>query len=209
MMMQQKTASQRKNKGHRRLAGMVLVVSVLCGLSLPGNGRAGIFLDTTNDSYAILTGYGQSFPGWGMTTQRVETIDVVLRHNHHVFENIGSGWYRGFHSTIMELPVHIVTNPDVSAMIALNFLATYTFTANPDWQPYIFGGGGPVYSFADIPGMGARWNGNYQGGIGIEHPLNEAHHLLLELRYHHISNAGLKEPNEPLNSCKALMGITF
>ncbi len=186
-----------------------LFVAALWMLIHPVNGRAGLLLDTTNDSNAFLAGYGQSFPGWGQTTQRVETIDLILRHNHHVIENIGSGWYRGFHSTIMELPIHIVTSPDVSAMIGLNFLATYTFTANPDWQPYIFGGGGPVYSFADIPGMGSRWNGNYQGGIGLEHPVSKAHRLLLEVRFHHVSNAGLKEPNEPLNSIKALMGFTF
>jgi hypothetical protein len=182
----------------------MLLVSGTAGVSY-----AGIFLDTTHDTYAVLAGYGQSFPGWGQTTQRVETIDLVLRHNHHVIEDIGSGWYRGFHSTIMELPVHIVTSPDTSAMIALNFLATYTFTANPDWQPYIFGGGGPVYSFADIPGMSTHWNGNYQGGIGLEHPISDSRSLLFELRFHHISNAGLDEPNEPLNSIKVLIGLSF
>jgi hypothetical protein len=29
------------------------------------------------------------------------------------------------------------------------------------------------------------------------------------LRYHHISNGGNEEPNDPLNSVKALFGITF
>jgi len=48
--------------------------------------------------------------------------------------------------------------------------------------PYVFGGGGPVYSFADIPGMSASWNGNYQGGIGMKHPINNRRNLLFELR---------------------------
>lgn len=187
----------------------MLALPVLCCLLLPVPGRAGILLDTTNDSYSVLTGYGQSFPGWGMTTQRVETIDLVFRHNHHIFDDLGSGWYKGFHSILMELPIHFVVSPDNSAMIGLNFLAAYTFTASDQWQPYIFAGGGPVYSFADIPGMGAEWNGNYQGGIGLEHPINEAHQLLFELRFHHISNGGSKEPNDPLNSLKVLVGFSF
>ena len=169
---------------------------------------AGI-IDTSKDSWAIIGGYGQSFPGWGQTTQRVETIDLVFRHNHMIFDNLGSGWYQGFHSILLELPIHFVVSPDESAMIGLNFLASYTFTANKEWRPYLFGGGGPVYSFADIPGMGAVWNGNYQFGIGLEYDMEKEHNLLLEVRYHHISNAGAKEPNDPLNSCKMLIGITF
>jgi len=190
-----------------------LLLSVLfllsCSLVPAPDAEAGFLLDTTNDSYSVFTGYGQSFPGWGTTTQRVETVDLIFRHEHPIFAGLGSSWYQGFHSIFMEVPFHFVVSPDESVMIGLNFLAAYTFTASSDWQPYIFGGGGPVYSFADIPGMGAEWNGNYQFGIGVNHAINNAHNLLFEFRYHHISNGGHEEPNDPLNSCKVLMGITF
>lgn len=161
------------------------------------------------DSWAILGGYGQSVPGWGETTQRVETVDLVPRYARTVIEDVGSGWLQGFYSILLELPVHLVVSPDASSMIGMNFLACYTFTAGQGLRPYLFGGGGPVYSFADIPGMGADLNGNYQFGIGLGHGLTRASTLLLELRYHHISNAGSDEPNEPLNSAKVLVGITF
>jgi len=109
----------------------------------------------------------------------------------------------------LELPVSLVLRPEVSTMIGINFLAAYTFTADPEWQPYLFGGGGPVYSFADIPGMGAELNGNYQFGAGVKHDWDVDHQLLFELRYHHISNAGTEDPNDPLNSIKILLGVTF
>lgn len=166
-------------------------------------------IDTSKDRWEWLGGYGQSFPGWGETTQRVETVDVVPRYNHIIFDDVGSGWYRGYHSILLELPFHFVVSPDESVMIGLNFLACYTFTAGESWHPYVFGGGGPLYSFADIPGMGADWNGNYQFGLGAEYDWMEKHALLFEFRYHHISNGGSREPNEPLNSCKFLVGITF
>lgn len=165
--------------------------------------------DTSKDNWALLGGYGQSFPGWGQTTQRVQTFDLVPRYNHVTIDNLGSGWFKGFYSTLIELPVHVVTSPDSSMMVGVNLLACYTFTANPEWRPYIFGGGGPVYSFANIPGMGAKWNGNYQFALGLEHPFNSSQALLLEVRYHHISNGGSEEPNEPLNSIKFLIGVTF
>lgn len=166
-------------------------------------------IGTSLDNWAVLGGYGQSSPGWGKTTQRVETIDLVPRYNHLMIDDIGSGWYRGFHSTLFELPLHLVVSPDVSSIIGINFLACYTFTASSQMRPYLFGGGGPVYIFGDIPGMGTKLNGNYQFGMGLDYGMEQGHSLLFELRYHHISNGGIDEPNEPLNSCKLLVGISF
>ena len=186
-----------------------VLVAVLAGLlfaGLPGRAAA---LDTSSDSWWTLVGYGQSVPGWGQTSERVQTIDFGLRYQHHIFDDLGRGWYRGFHSILLELPVHVVVSPDESAMVGVNFLAAYTFTADERWRPYIFGGGGPVYSFADIDGMGAELNGNYQFGVGLEYPLPDAHRLLFELRFHHISNAGSEDPNVPLNSGKVLVGFRF
>lgn len=186
----------------------LLFFLLLCTFSRTDSAEAAVF-DTSKDSWGFLGGYGQSFPGWGQTTQRVETIDLVLRYNHLIFDEIGSGWYRGFHSILLELPVHVVVDPDVSSMIGMNFLACYTFTANKEFRPYLFGGGGPVYSFADVPGMGSELNGNYQFGVGLSSRINQDHDFLFEVRYHHISNGGNEEPNEPLNSGKVLFGVTF
>lgn len=166
-------------------------------------------IDTSEDHWALLAGYGQSIPGWGLTTQRVEVLDLIPRYNHVIFGDLGSGWYRGAHSLLVELPLSLVLNPENSAMIAANFLAAYTFTAERHWRPYLFAGGGPVYSFADIPGMGSELNGNYQFGIGLQSSFDRQHTFSVEMRYHHISNGGSEDPNDPLNSFKLLIGVTF
>lgn len=165
--------------------------------------------DFSQDSYVFLGGYGQSVPGWGETEERVTTLELIPRYNHRIIDTMGSGWYRGFHSLFLEVPLSLVLSPDESAMLAINFLGAYTFTADPIWQPYLFGGGGPVYNFADIPGMGSDLNGNYQFGIGLEYAWTENRKLLVESRYHHISNNGSEEPNVPLNAYKLLVGVTF
>ena len=165
--------------------------------------------DTTQDEWALLGGYGQSFPGWGLTEERVQTVDIVPRYSHLTVGDMGSGWYAGKHDTLIELPLHVVTSPGTSTMTGFNLLACYTFTANETWQPYLFGGGGLVYSFADIPGMGSDLNGDYQFALGLRQLLDSKHTLLYEARYHHISNAGTKDPNVPLNSIKVLVGFTF
>ena len=186
---------------------LMLLLCCCAFLSLPGREVAAF--DTTRDTWAVLTGYGQSVPGWGDTTERVETIDLVPRYSHLTFTDLGAGWYAGDYRTLIELSMHAVLSPDESAMLGVNFLACYTFTASSWWRPYLFGGGGPVYSFADIPGMGAEWNGNYQFAVGVELPLAQEQALLFEIRYHHISNAGAEDPNVPLNSIKVLAGFTF
>lgn len=193
----------------RRTSRLLVPAVIMVGMLSPSDYAVAEFFDTSYDSWALLGGYGQSFPDWGQTTQRVETVDLIPRYNHVILADLGSGWYRGYHSILLEAPVSFVVSPDVSAMVGVNFLAAYTFTAGREWQPYIFGGGGPVYSFADIPGMGAELNGNYQFGAGLKYDWQEDHQLLFELRYHHISNAGTEEPNDPLNSMKMLFGVTF
>ncbi len=54
--------------------------------------------DTSKDNWAVVGGYGQSVPGWGQTSERVETLDIIPRYHHVIFDNMGSGWYRGYHS---------------------------------------------------------------------------------------------------------------
>lgn len=191
--------------------------SVLCCLAattLLGAGKANAAelvdpFDFSRDSRVFLGGYGQSVPGWGETEERVTTLELIPRYNHRIIDDMGSGWYKGFHSIFLEVPLSLVVSPDESAMLGVNFLGAYTFTADPVWQPYLFGGGGPVYNFADIPGMGADLNGNYQFGVGLEYAWKGDQKLLMESRYHHISNNGSEEPNDPLNAFKLLVGVTF
>ena len=206
-MISPRTRKQTSANRHTIIPFLICFLT-LC-TALQATSTDAVAFNTSSDTLAILGGYGQSFPGWGQTSQRVETLDLIPRYNHHIIDDIGSGWYRGFHSILLELPVSLVISPDVSSMIGMNFLACYTFTASQEFQPYLLGGGGPVYSFANIPGMGAELNGNYQFGMGMKYKMDQSHDFLFEIRYHHISNGGSEEPNDPLNSCKLLCGVTF
>jgi lipid A 3-O-deacylase len=160
-------------------------------------------------SWSLLAGYGTSHPGLGETKIRVETIELIARHERILTKNRGSSWYQGDHSLLLELPVHLMLSPDSGAMVGLNFLANWTFTAADTLRPYIFAGGGPLYIATEIQGMGTRLNGNYQFGTGLRYRTGAGRSLNFEYRFHHVSNAGRRKPNEPLNSSKLLVGITF
>ena len=207
-----KTFVKKKKQMRKRNAFPLYLVLLIVGCGLLGTlimsaGQAKAADQTC--AWSVLTGYGTSHPGWGKTKIRVETIDLVLRYDNVLSKNIGFSWYQGYHSLILELPIHLIVNPEVSTMIGANFLACYAFTDNDQYLPYIFAGGGPLYTNADIPGMGSHWNGNYQFGVGLRYKINTWHDVLFEFRFHHVSNGDQKDPNDPLNSTKFLAGFTF
>ncbi len=161
----------------------------------------------------LLFGYGTSHPGWGDTTERVQTLDVVFRHARHFFEK-ESGWIRGTHEFWVEAPVSILlsdsdhNDSDDLGMIGLNFLFAWIFPETKIGNPYILAGGGPQYILADIEGVGSDLCGNYQFGGGVRFTVKDRP-VNLELRYHHISNLGMEDPNISLNSTKIFLGFTL
>ena len=172
--------------------------------------EAGQHVPDFSDSYwSLLGGYGISHKGLGLTKVQVQVLDLILQYDRVLLRNVGSSWYKGHHSLILELPLTLVVDPDFSPMIGVNILGAWTFDSSEELQPYFFGGGGILYTNADIPGLGSDINGNWQFGTGIRYRLESGNWLKFEYRFHHISNTGAKDPNDPLNSSKILVGVTF
>ncbi len=184
------------------LIPLVCLVPVLTvGIALAEQERAG--------SRFLLAGYGFTHTWLGGTRTWVETADLVGRYETVLLPQQGDSLLRGYHSLFLELPLHLVLDPATEPMIGLNFLAAWTFTGFGKMRPYLFAGGGPLYTRADIPGLGAHLNGNYQLGCGVRTRLQKGNDLIIEYRFHHISNGSRMAPNDPLNSGKLLVGITF
>jgi hypothetical protein len=158
--------------------------------------------------WTVLAGYGVTHTSIGNTRAHVETADFILRYTRDITHDLGRSWYLSRHALMVELPIHLVVNPDTAPMLGINFLACWTFTASERARPYLFGGGGFLYTQAEIPGLGSEYNGNYQGGAGILYRLRSRYSLNIEYRFHHISNLNTVEPNDPLNSSKFLIGLT-
>jgi hypothetical protein len=152
-------------------------------------------------------GGGESFPGWGDTTERVKTVDLTFRYAGLINRPFLPGWLNAREQLWIELPIMYVVDPDDAPIYSMNFLFCCIFKNHASFQPYLTLGGGPVYVAADIPGMGSRLCGNYQAGVGARIPFS-GWALHTELRYHHISNLGTADPNVPLNSLRALVGVS-
>jgi hypothetical protein len=158
--------------------------------------------------WTVLAGYGVTHTGIGNTRAHVETADFILRFSRDLTRDLGRSWYRSRHGFMVELPFHVVVDPDLAPMLGINLLGSWMFTASERVRPYLFGGGGFLYTDAEIPGLGSRYNGNYQAGAGTLYRLGPEYSLNVEYRYHHVSNLDTVEPNDPLNSSKFLIGLT-
>lgn len=179
-------------------ASLILASSICCAASHLGKNYWGFY-----------GGYGRSYPGWGETTEKLETIDFVGRYCRVLDRDVGRGWYRCNHEFWCEFTVMDLVEPDKSAILSMNFLGVLVFTASDSLQPYFTAGGGPLYALPEIEGMGSNLCGNYQAGGGLRLCLDDTRAVSIEARYHHISNLGMDDPNVPINSTKFFAGFTF
>ncbi len=165
--------------------------------------------NNAKDHRTILGGYGQTHRNLGDTMTRVQQVDAILQYGYFLTEEAGRSWYKVRHEILFELPFSIVFHPDDAIMTGINVLACWDFTASEKIVPYLFAGGGFVYTNVNVPGLGSDFNGNYQGGFGVHYFISKNTAIDFNYRLHHISNASTAEPNEPLNSSKFLVGVTF
>ena len=167
-------------------------------------------LSSARQEYSLLTGYGITHRGYGETRTEVQTYDLILRYGHFLSGELGKGhWYQGRHELLLELPLSIAVNHDCRSMFGATILGSWKFTGADQFTPYLFIGGGVLYVDLGLPTMGSRLNGAYMAGGGIQHFIRKDLAIIGEYRYHHISNMNTSSPNEPLNSSKFLIGLSF
>ena len=167
-------------------------------------------VSTSPSELALLGGYGISHKGYGETRTQVQTFDVVLRYGHFLSDEVGKGhWYQGRHEILLEVPYALAVDHDCRSMIGATVLGSWKFTGADKFTPYLFAGGGIIYVDLGLPTMGSRLNGSYQFGGGIQHFIKKDLAFSGEYRFHHISNLNTSSLNEPLNSSKFLIGITY
>jgi hypothetical protein len=184
------------------LINLFLVAAPYAGEQKPSDSNQ------SKDHWALLCGYGVTHPGLGDTRTRVEDVDLIFQYGHFLSE-AGRSWYKVRHKLLIEIPFYIVYHPESAIMTGINFLASWDFTASKEIIPYFFVGGGFMYTNLNVPELGTDYNGNYQGGIGIHYVIGDNTSIEINYRYHHISNADTAQPNDPLNSTKFLVGVSF
>ena len=187
----------------------IFSIIFLIALAFPLYVKAENTASTAKGEFGILTGYGSSFVGFGETRHQVQTLDAILRAGFFLSDEVGTGsWYQGRHELLLELPYHLAINRGGRSMVGGYMLGHWRFTSLDTIVPYVLAGGGPLFVDLGLPTMGTKLCFSYQGGTGLQYFIDRKTALNFEYRYHHISNAGTANPNEPINSNKVLVGVS-
>jgi lipid A 3-O-deacylase len=184
----------------------MIILFLSCGAYAAENDA----VTTSPGEFALLSGYGITHRGYGATRTQVQTFDLLIRYGHFLSDEVGKGhWYQGRHEVLLELPWHLAVDHDGRSMVGGTILGSWKFTGAERFTPYFFAGGGILYVDLGLPTMGSKLNGTYQAGGGIQHFFRKNMAFIGEYRYHHISNLNTSSPNEPLNSSKFLIGLSY
>lgn len=119
------------------------------------------------------------------------------------------GFLRGrFEYALDAVPIFLAFQPTATAYgVGFDPLALkWNFQRHGHLSPYLELTGGMLFTNHDVPTGTNTVNFTDQAALGV-HILGEKRNVSLELRYMHISNAGLATPNPGVNTVQVRLGV--
>jgi lipid A 3-O-deacylase len=140
---------------------------------------------------------------------KVEGVAVHPSWQITLTDSIGERWWSCSIALGVELALLGITQPTGAYGVGFTPKLIYTFSSFGRVKPYIEGGGGPLWTNFDgrIPEQGSDFNFLVWGGAGASWDLTSQLSLNAGLRFSHISNGGINEPNGGVNYLLPFIGI--
>lgn len=154
----------------------------------------------------VWTGGGHGLNG---STSDTGVWNLGLRYGWVLTEPVGPGPLRGrFEYAVEVVPAFVLTQRTNTAYgIGLNpFALKWDFVPRHGVVPYAEIGGGTLFSNTEVPAGTSRVNFTTSGAIGL-HFLRRKNNWSAEVRFMHISNAGLATPNPGINTIQVRIGF--
>jgi hypothetical protein len=154
----------------------------------------------------LWTGGGHSVPGG---TSDTGIWNVGVRYGWILTQPHGPGFLKGrFEYAVDAVPMFMVFQPPHNAYGAgINPLnLKWNFATVGSVVPYFELSGGTLFTNREVPNFTSRVNFTSGAALG-GHFLGDERTWSLEVRYLHISNAGLADPNPGINTVQIRLGI--
>jgi lipid A 3-O-deacylase len=155
----------------------------------------------------------QIWTGGGHGTNGSQSSDGVwnvgLRYGLILTKPHGPGFLRGRLEYAVEVvPAFVVVQKQNTAYGAgVNpFAFKWAFATRGNVVPYFEIGGGTLFTNTQVPAGTSRINFTSSGAIGL-HYLRKKRNFSAEVRFMHISNAGLAAPNPGINTVQLRLGF--
>ena len=154
----------------------------------------------------IWTGGGHGITG----SQSSESLwNVGLRYGLILTSPHGPGFLRGrLEYALDAVPAFLVFQRQNTAYgVGLNpFAFKWALDTRGSVVPYFEIGGGTLFTNTQVPAGTSRINFTTSAALGL-HFLRSKHNISAEVRYMHISNAGLATPNPGINTIQLRLGF--
>lgn len=180
---------------------LVLSFTLLSSMSLAQEGP-----EAGGNEIQVWTGGGHTVAG-GISSTGV--FNAGLRYGWVLTEPHGPGFLKGnFEYAVDGVPLFLVLQPANTAYgVGVNPLGLkWNFVPRGTLLPYGELGGGMLFTTHDAPTRTSSVNFTPGAAFGV-HVLGSKLNWNLELRYMHISNAGLSSRNPGLNTLQVRLGI--
>ncbi|HVO81690.1 MAG TPA: acyloxyacyl hydrolase [Terriglobales bacterium] len=154
----------------------------------------------------LWTGGGHSVSGG---TSKTGVWNLGLRYGWILTRPHGPGFLKGrFEYAVDAVPVFLVFQPrNTTYGAGINPLnLKWNFATRGSVVPYLEISGGTLFTGEQVPPGTSRVNFTSGGALGT-HILGHRYNWSLEVRYMHISNAGLTSPNPGINTVQVRLGI--
>jgi len=152
------------------------------------------------------TGGGHGLNG---STSDTGVWNLGVRYGWVLTDAVGPGPLRGrFEYAVDVVPVFVLTQRTNTAYgIGLDpFALKWNFAGARRATPYVELGGGTLFTNTEVPPGTSRVNFTTSGALGL-HFLRSKYTWSAEVRFMHISNAGLASPNPGINTIQVRLGF--
>jgi lipid A 3-O-deacylase len=154
----------------------------------------------------VWTGGGHGLNG---STSDTGVWNLGARYGWVLTDPVGPGPLRGrFEYAVDVVPVFVLTQRNGTAYgFGLNpFALKWNFAGGRRLTPYFELGGGTLFTNTQVPPGTSRVNFTSSGALGL-HFLRSKYNWSAEVRFMHISNAGLTSPNPGINTFQVRIGF--
>ncbi len=155
--------------------------------------------------FQLWTGGGHSVAGG---TKETGVWNVGVRYGWILSAPHGPGFLKGrFEYAVDAVPAFVAFQPRHTTYgVGINPLGLkWIFATRGDAQPYLELGGGTLFTSHEVPNGTSKVNFTSSAAFGM-HSLGDRA-WSLEVRYMHISNAGLARPNPGINTVQVRVGV--
>ncbi len=164
---------------------------------------------STVQTFSVEAGVGLGMATFG-GTQAHDLALTSLSYGHMWGPVLGKDhWYRGNFEYRIELFGGAQYSPSTEWLVGLTPHLRYNFATGTRWIPFFDGGAGVTATGIQHPDLGGTFEFNEQIGAGVHWFLRNNLALTGEVKYMHMSCAGINKPNLGLNDVIGLIGLTW